>query len=79
MLAQRLKELRKERGWSQQKLAEKTRLSFNAITKIEQGLAKYPTLKTLLKLADAFEISLDELTGRRIRGFKGLKKQKEIK
>lgn len=65
MLSKRLKELRKEKGWSQQKLAEKTGLSFNAITKIEQGLAKSPTLKTLLKLADVFEIGLDELVGRK--------------
>ena len=64
MLAKRLKELRKEKVWSQQKLAEKTGLSFNAITKIEQGLSKYPTLKTLNKLADVFEIGLDELVGR---------------
>ena len=65
MLSKRLKKLRKEKGWSQQKLAEKTGLSFNAITKIEQGLAKHPTLKTLLKLADVFEVSLDELVGRK--------------
>ena len=64
MLAKRLKELRKERNWTQQKLAEKAALSFNAITKIEQGAAKHPTLKTLLKLADVFGISLDALVGR---------------
>jgi len=64
MLSKRLKELRKEKGWSQQKLAETTGLSFNAITKIEQGLAKHPTLKTLLRLSDAFKIGLDELVGR---------------
>jgi transcriptional regulator with XRE-family HTH domain len=65
MLPKRLKELRKEKRWSQQKLAEKTGLSFNAITKIEQGLAKHPTLKTLLKLADVFNVSLDKLVGRK--------------
>jgi len=65
MLAKRLKELRKERDWTQQKLAEKADLSFNAITKIEQGAAKHPTLKTLLKLADAFGVSLDALVGRK--------------
>ncbi|MFA5049351.1 MAG: helix-turn-helix transcriptional regulator [Patescibacteria group bacterium] len=64
MVAKRLKELRKERNWTQQKLAEKAGLSFNAITKIEQGAAKHPTLRTLLKLADAFEVSLDVLVGR---------------
>jgi len=65
MIARRLKELRKERNWTQQKLAEKAGLSFNAITKIEQGAAEHPTLKTLLKLADAFGISLDALVGRK--------------
>ena len=64
MVARRIKELRKERNWTQQKLAERAGLSFNAITKIEQGAAKHPTLKTLLKLADAFGVSLDALVGR---------------
>lgn len=47
-----------------QKLAEEAQLYFNAVTKIEQELAKYPTLKTLVKLADVFKISIDELVGR---------------
>ena len=65
MLDQRLKELRKKAGWSQQKLAEKAGLSYNVITKVEQGAAKNPNIKTMIKLADAFEISLDELVGRK--------------
>lgn len=63
MLAKRLKECRKQKGWTQQKLAEKTGLSFNTITKIEQGIGDSPTLKTLLKLSEALEIGLDELVG----------------
>jgi len=35
------------------------------IAKIEQGAAEHPILKTLLKLADAFGISLDALVGRK--------------
>ncbi|MFH0732145.1 MAG: helix-turn-helix transcriptional regulator [Candidatus Omnitrophota bacterium] len=65
MLSKRLKELRKERNWTQQELAQKASLSFNAITKIEQGAAKHPTLKTLIKLAEVFGISIDELVGRK--------------
>mgnify|MGYP001585172619 CR=1 FL=1 len=65
MLAKRVKEFRKKKGWSQQKLAEKTGLSFNTITKIEQGAGTSPTLKTLLKLADAFGVGVDELIGRK--------------
>ena len=64
MISKRLKELRKEHNWTQQELAQKANLSFNAVTKIEQGAAKHPTLKTLLKLAEAFGVSLDKLVGR---------------
>lgn len=64
MLADRIKKFRKQKGWSQQRLAEKTGLSFNAITKIEQGRAEHPTLKTLIKLSDVFGVSLDNLVGR---------------
>jgi len=64
MLAKRIKEFRKKKGWSQQKLAEEAKLSFNAITKIEQGKAKHPTLKTLIKLSDVFGVSIDKLVGR---------------
>ena len=64
MLAKRVKESRAKKGWTQQQLAEKTGLSFNTITKIEQGIGDSPTLKTLVKLADALEMSIDELAGR---------------
>jgi len=64
MLAKLVKEYRKQKGWTQQKLAEKTSLSFNTITKIEQGIGNSPTLKTLIKLADALGVSIDELVGR---------------
>lgn len=64
MLAKRLKELRKKSGWSQQKLAEHSGLSYNTITKIEQGAATMPTIQTMIKIADAFGVTLDELVGR---------------
>lgn len=64
MFGRRLKQLRKKAGWSQQKLAEEAGLSYNVITKIEQGAAKNPNIQTMVKLADAFGISLDELVGR---------------
>jgi len=65
MLAKKVKEFRSQKGWSQQKLAEKAGLSFNTITKIEQGIGTSPTLKTLIKLADAFGVGVDELIGRK--------------
>jgi len=66
MLGKRIKEYRKKKGWSQQKLAEKSGLSFNTITRIEQGIGNSPTLKTLLKLADVLEVGLDELAGKKV-------------
>jgi transcriptional regulator with XRE-family HTH domain len=65
MLEQRIKQVRKKVGWSQQKLAEKAGLSLAVITKIEQGVAKRPSIQTMMKLADALGISLDELVGRK--------------
>jgi len=65
MLSKRIKKLRKNAGWSQQKLAEKAGLSYNAITKIEQGTAKQPTIQTMIKIADAFGIALDDLVDRK--------------
>jgi transcriptional regulator with XRE-family HTH domain len=67
MLAKRLKELRKKAGWSQQKLAEKAGLSYNVIAKIEQGAAKSSSINTMIKLADAFCIGLDDLLGRELK------------
>ncbi len=64
-LIKNIKRHREKLGWSQQKLAEKAGLSYNAITKIEQGAAKNPRMETLIKLADAFNITIDELVGRK--------------
>ena len=65
MLANKIKELRKKSGWSQQKLAEEAGVSYNTVTKIEQGAATMPTIQTMIKIADAFGISLDALVGRK--------------
>lgn len=65
MLSKTIKELRKKTGWSQQKLAEKSGLSYSVITKIEQGTSKQPTIQTIIKLANAFNVSLDNLLSRR--------------
>ena len=65
MIARRIKELRKKSGWSQQKLADKAGVSYNTVTKIEQGAATMPTIQTMIKIADAFGISLDALVGRK--------------
>ena len=54
---------RKKRGLTQEKLAEKLDVSSAAISKWERGIST-PELSMVCKLADCFEISVDELLGR---------------
>jgi len=61
VIREQVKKYRTKAGWSQQKLAEKAGLSYNVITKIEQGNSKKPALDTIIKIAQAFDITLDEL------------------
>lgn len=65
MFGEQVKKYRKKNGWSQQKLAEKAGVAYNVITKLEQGTAKQPSIQTIIKIADAFEISIDEFIGRK--------------
>ncbi len=59
-LAKRLRELRKEYGYSQQKLAELADIDYKHIQKLESKDPSNAKLKTLEKLANAFQISLSE-------------------
>lgn len=55
--AERIVQLRKERGWSQEELAAKTGLSVRSISNVEN--AKFSaTLDTIKRLADAFGLPI---------------------
>ncbi|MBQ2925209.1 MAG: helix-turn-helix transcriptional regulator [Ruminiclostridium sp.] len=58
--AENLKELRKERGMSQEGLAELLDVSRQAVSKWEQGMG-YPEVEKLLLLSSKLNISLDRL------------------
>lgn len=60
ILADQLKKFRAEKNLSQDALAEQLFISRQAISKWEQGIAT-PDLEHIIKLAEIFEISLDEL------------------
>ncbi len=59
----RLKELRKQRGISQVKLAIDLSMSQNTISRYETG-SHEADYKTLIKIADYFNVSIDYLLER---------------
>lgn len=67
-VSERIRELRKQRGWSQGALAEMIRVSRPAVTQWENGDTKNLRADNLISLARAFGITVDELlTGQPLR------------
>jgi XRE family transcriptional regulator, regulator of sulfur utilization len=60
LLGQRIRKLRKARGWRQLDLAEQAGINENYVSDLELG-RKEACLRTLSTLARAFGIKLDEL------------------
>lgn len=61
-LAQNISRLRKERGMTQERLAETLGVSFAAVSKWERGAAT-PELGLIVEMADLFGVSVDALLG----------------
>ena len=59
-----IKELREEKELTKTALANALGLSHTAIVNWENGL-KVPSIFTLIKIADFFDVSLDVLVGRK--------------
>jgi len=64
MYLENLVALRKQKGWTQERLAQEASISYNTLIKLERNGIKNPKIETVVKLADALEVSLDELFGR---------------
>lgn len=62
-LGQKIQKLRKEKGMSQDELARKADIPYTTLTKIEIGVIKKPSVFAVAKIAEALEMSLDELMG----------------
>ncbi len=56
-----LERLRKEKGISRYKLAKKCGLRNSTLQNIEKSNDPNPTFKTMCKIADALDVTLDEL------------------
>ena len=63
ILAKRLKELRENRRIYQREMAEYLGLSFRGYQDYETG-ATEPKLRTLIAIADYYQVSIDYLVGR---------------
>ena len=60
--SQRIKELRKTRGWSQQVLADKLDVNKVTVSQYERGIRK-PDINVVTALCDIFNVSSDYLLG----------------
>ncbi len=61
MYLKNLAGLRKEKGFTQEGLARKANISYHTLIKIESGGIKNPKIETVVKLAKALGINIDEL------------------
>lgn len=61
--SERLKSLRQEKGWSQQRLADELKLSKSSVNMYERG-EREPGFETMEAIADLFNVDMNYLYGR---------------
>lgn len=59
-----IQELRKKKDMTQEELAQKSGVSYTTLIKIERGSVQNPTVKTIKRIADALDASVDLLLGK---------------
>lgn len=60
-IARNIKRLRKEKGFSQDRLSKEADVTYHTIAKLESGENENPTIQTLQKIADAFGVGVNDL------------------
>ncbi|MDD3776277.1 MAG: helix-turn-helix transcriptional regulator [Actinomycetota bacterium] len=60
-LGSNIKNYRTKKGLSQDKLTKKADITLTTLVKIETGNNKNPTIKTLVKIANALGVKVDDL------------------
>ncbi len=63
IISRNIKAFRSQLGWNQAKLASEAGISGAALSKIEQGEQRIPTIVVLRKLANALKVEVHEITG----------------
>lgn len=67
LISSNIKRLRESLGWNQSKLANEAGISGAALSKIEQGDGRMPTMIVLQKLAGALRVPVSDITGEEAR------------
>lgn len=65
-LARNLIRLREERDWSSERLAQEAGVSSKTISRLENAHVEDPRSATIAKLADAFDVDREKITGPRL-------------
>ncbi|MFD2046542.1 helix-turn-helix domain-containing protein [Ornithinibacillus salinisoli] len=60
IFGEKLKNERKNKGWSQEELADKLFVSRQSVSKWENG-QNYPSIEIIIKVSDLFGVTIDEL------------------
>jgi len=60
LIGNRIKELRKKKGLSQEQLSERAEITPNYLSRVERG-TENPTLDMFMRLVDALEVEMWEL------------------
>ena len=63
IISQNIKDLRENLGWNQSKLASEAGITAAALSKIEKGDGRVPTIVVLNKIASALKVQPYEITG----------------
>lgn len=60
MLIEKIEELSKEKGWTLYRLAKEADITLSLIYTLKNSKSKTVTFETMVKIADALGVSLDE-------------------
>ena len=60
-IGKNIKQLRQEKGLSQDRLSKLSDLSLNTVVKIELDDTPNPTIETMQRIAKALDVSVDDL------------------
>lgn len=61
LIGKKIKKLRKKNNLTQEKLAIKAGIPYTTLTKIESGVIKKPAVQTIIKIAKALNIKVEDL------------------